>query len=113
MLEQLYHTITSTIFISDDPRTWKLAAPPLPHEAIKLDLYVRAVAIFVSSWFHILFEHHNNTDNMAAEGKGLRPAEAVYKVVEDGVPLERTNYPLTDNDCSNILVTEHFILMLL
>jgi hypothetical protein len=44
---------------------------------------------------------------MAAEGKRLRPEERFYKVVEDGVPLERANYPLIDNDCSNIIVTQH------
>ena len=68
------------------------------HEPIKLDNCVfdlaHALLLFLSvSWFHISFERHNNTVNMAAERKGLRLEKGFYKVVEDGVPLERANYP--------------------
>ena len=68
------------------------------HEPIKLDICVfdlaHAQLLFLSvSWFHISFERHNNTVNMAAERKGLRLEKGFYKVVEDGVPLERANYP--------------------
>ena len=56
--------------------------------------YYYAQLLFLSvSWFHISFERHNNTVNMAAERKGLRLEKGFYKVVEDGVPLERANYP--------------------